>query len=522
MKSVQNKRVNKSILIFVLVILIQSSGLVFSCSFCPEPLAWAGKAQSLIRANDRSDPVLLVQGQNLALKVTMQVEGDVQDPRGWVVAQTPWGWFSTQNGSGWVEGLLPLTAHTFQSARAGLDLPGLNLPAGEYGFYAVLTSFKEEEQEICCLSSVQVTVLPGLETRDTRPLKTKTPVILIHGNMSEHEPEYRWGRFIELAEDDQLFYQRHKLYLFRWSSSFSNTDNGAALGAAMRLQEELWGRSVVLVAHSRGGLVARSFMNRFTLQEGQSSGQPGGERVQDLVTLGAPHKGSPGADLVWSAFSFDLNYSPLLAKFLTQWYVDALYRPENAYMLWDDSQGLLTTEPICWYPSLLEEQFCSPLLSVNSPLSSLNTQERYFSKIVAFGGSARSDGLFSLIGEVFSDHNPVDNSDLHAALSLASRLMSDFPLIPDGYPEKAVDLNFRPFQHNDGLVPLDSALFLDVGDVEFSQDKAGRLSFDQESLNQACRLKECIVIEDRFTDHLDYLDDDQLLLRVLEKLNTLH
>ena len=514
-----------SALILVLIVLVQGSGLLFCRGFGPAHLVWAATNQSLVTANGRSGPMLLVQGQSLDLKVALREQGEVkgQDQTGWVAAHTPWGWFSYVHGPGWLEGLEPLDSSGFRAAGAGLALPGLILPPGEYVFYAALTDVRDGRHDITSLSTLQVTVLPGLETRDARQLGDKVPVILVHGNMSEKEPAYRWGRFIELAESDPLFHQRHKIYLFRWSSSSSNTDNGAALGDALGFQEELQARKVILVAHSRGGLIARSFMNRyrFTLQGGGFMGQPGGERVLGLITLGTPHKGSPGADLVWTAFSFDLNYSPFLAQFLTQWYVDVLYRPDNAFMLWDDSQGLLTTDPICWHPALLGEQFCSPLQSLTSPLSALNAQEGFFSKIVAFGGSARSDGLFSLLGGVFSGDPPMGNSDLHAALSLASRLMSDFPVISQGFPGLSVDTSFRPFELNDGLVPLTSSLFLDVGEVDFSRDQAGRLTFDQGQLNQACKLKECIPIKDRFTDHLDYLDDDQLLIRVMEKVKVL-
>jgi hypothetical protein len=51
-------------------------------------------------------------------------------------------------------------------------------------------------------------------------------------------------------------------------------------------------RSMVILAHSMGGLVARSMMQEHSFADGRR----GGDRVLQLVTLGTPHQGSPLAD----------------------------------------------------------------------------------------------------------------------------------------------------------------------------------------------------------------------------------
>ncbi len=52
----------------------------------------------------------------------------------------------------------------------------------------------------------------------------------------------------------------------------------------------------VILAHSMGGLVARSYMQEHQHAVGVYAGQFGGQRVLKLITIATPHHGSPGAN----------------------------------------------------------------------------------------------------------------------------------------------------------------------------------------------------------------------------------
>jgi len=53
---------------------------------------------------------------------------------------------------------------------------------------------------------------------------------------------------------------------------------------------------IVIIAHSMGGLVAKSYMQEQFHTVGRYACQPGGERVARLITLATPHHGSPAAN----------------------------------------------------------------------------------------------------------------------------------------------------------------------------------------------------------------------------------
>jgi pimeloyl-ACP methyl ester carboxylesterase len=72
-------------------------------------------------------------------------------------------------------------------------------------------------------------------------------------------------------------------------------ENGVALAALLRDLVAAWPAEVeriALVGHSMGGLVMRAALNVLTLQ-GEPDQTPWIDKVTDVVTLGAPHRGAP-------------------------------------------------------------------------------------------------------------------------------------------------------------------------------------------------------------------------------------
>ncbi|MBW2011191.1 MAG: hypothetical protein JRI32_05980 [Deltaproteobacteria bacterium] len=169
-------------------------------------------------------------------------------------------------------------------------------------------------------------------------------------------------------------------------------------------------------------------------------------------------------------------------------------------------------------------EYCSPLLSNYTHLLELNQNESYFDKIIAFGGN-EFDGkipgldLYNLAGA-------------HKALSTFSRVLAIMPIIPNGYDDILIDESYRPFQANDGMVPLTSALFLEPGAQHLFTVESGELRVKGEKLKTICKndnffqvedycqCKECIVLKKR-VDHLDFLDDRKINRNIREKLKNL-
>jgi pimeloyl-ACP methyl ester carboxylesterase len=118
----------------------------------------------------------------------------------------------------------------------------------------------------------------------------KIPLILIHGihgsdNLNEisYDSPY-WSNFITRFKANSALTSAFALYAYQYYSDAESVQNIAAhLGRY--IDGKLQGRSHVLLAHSMGGLVAKSYM-----VEG------GGAKTLLLITLATPHHGTPAAN----------------------------------------------------------------------------------------------------------------------------------------------------------------------------------------------------------------------------------
>ncbi|OPX38042.1 MAG: hypothetical protein B1H11_05090 [Desulfobacteraceae bacterium 4484_190.1] len=139
----------------------------------------------------------------------------------------------------------------------------------------------------------------------------RIPLILIHGlhgtkdtnfvsndgNTSE-EKEY-FKNFIEYFYNHDL-QNNFKLYRLHYlSDRLSVQDIGQGLREWLDdfiSQDAIQDGPFVILAHSMGGLVARSYMEEQIHQQGAYTGQLGGTRVARLISLATPHHGSPAAN----------------------------------------------------------------------------------------------------------------------------------------------------------------------------------------------------------------------------------
>ncbi len=505
-----------------LSLVLLSPNRVYAQNICFSNISFSSPQ---LLANGSDEDLLLVTGQPLSLSLDFNNESFCPKEI-WLAVQTKWGWYFFAPSRQWRQKLTPWIMTRLPNKK--ICLPNLVLPPGKYNFYLVVDNFINNRVDSSELQSIQISVLPLLKSLEVERLKERIPIILLHGNYSEFQPLYRWEEFIKVANQDPSFADLFKIFLFKADSNYSNKANGLALGEAVQRTPELAGQDIILLAHSRGGLVARAYMNYYHIDSGPFKGKRAGDRVKYLLTLGTPHTGSPGADPVWTVFSFDWNYPSWLARILTDTYLKYIYSDSDVYMLWDDQELQIFSDTLCWYPSYFsgKEQFCLPLASIYSPIQDLNISESYHHKIIAFGGYVQvQQGIYPLLTQALDldpEANALKNQELHAVLRLGSFLMGKFPFISDAYKKDGIDDSYLPFQANDGLVPLNSALMIPLSTEETFVVKERQLIYKPEVVKSLCPFAECIVLEDRMTDHLDYLDNTDLLTMILQKLKNIY
>jgi pimeloyl-ACP methyl ester carboxylesterase len=376
-----------------------------------------------------------------------------------------------------------------------------------------------------------------LKAADATPLGSRTPLILVHGNNLETDKWLGWREYLRKFRDDRSFQQRYKVYLLSWDSEQSNAYNGLAMGYLIDSLLELNNKDITVLAHSRGGIIARYFMNQYTMKRGNRESQLGGEKVKWLVTLATPHRGSPGADPIWVAISFDFNFLDQIELSLSSIYFaepllpifPRLYDPVSyQQLLWDDVDNQLTNEPVCYNPALFNEtEQCTPLMSktILNSLSSFNQDEQYPKKIIAYGGNNYSRNvnrrmMFMLSVPLLNLEPLLLALSNHERLNLATVLMERMPIIPPDHV-RVPDNPKRPFKANDGMVPLTSALFLKPGASDLFRFNGNELDYNKTLLRLSfCQIAECNVV-DRTIDHLGFLDDGKFISSIIWKLKNL-
>jgi photosystem II stability/assembly factor-like uncharacterized protein/pimeloyl-ACP methyl ester carboxylesterase len=322
-----------------------------------------------------------------------------------------------------------------------------------------------------CAGNPEPSVADGItkllaDENDTSPIGDRTPVVLIHGSHGNEnegsgsdditQPNRNYFANLLANFNNKKFRAKYKVYRFHY---VSDKQPVAEIARALRNDldaricvEPAFDKPFIIIAHSLGGLVARSYLNDYVHYAGIYQGRQAGDRVTKLVTLATPHHGSPGASGE-SREEFATNQ---------EW---RLLLGVCSYLYWDFTQGrildlLRDDEPN--RSDLRWDNFNNIASSANGDINvwllNLARDEQYADRISAYIGYIKPDDpariKFIKINSVTDSHfgqllagavPATEFKDHHFKLLLANVVMD-------------YGMGHR-FSFNDGLVPIESAGF---------------------------------------------------------------
>ena len=359
------------------------------------------------------------------------------------------------------------------------------------------------------------------------------PIILVHGNRSEAQPRAIWGTFERYIDNNNSKFENFDVYIWYHETDKAIGFNGSA-GNARDLSDFIshliWMKpnynsktKFIFVAHSRGGLVCRSYMN----YDYDDDGKMEGEKILGLITLGTPHHGSPAAVPDWAAFDFnEKHFGPVI--FNSMYGIDKVFDPfrlGDLNLAWDNMDqakpsGTMKIEYDAEISAGGEMHF-SPR-DMNKPsiaqfqdttrfykdqwdsenfkgkygtLFELNQKESYKHKIIAFAAYDNNFADNLTIDDIVGGSFGLD----HDTLEALTTILGTFDV--DGVTREGIK-----FYANDGMVPLQSALFLDISDGSTFSSNIGLVSIDEPLIESHRQVKKHYIYSGTIRDHLHLLD----------------
>jgi Mg-chelatase subunit ChlD/pimeloyl-ACP methyl ester carboxylesterase len=293
---------------------------------------------------------------------------------------------------------------------------------------------------------------------------TKTPLILIHGihgteshasvtemarvpNDEGWNDEY-WREFIQNSWRDETngLSRKYQLFVFKYCSDRKSVREIANV-LGREIDDKLRGTPHVIVGHSMGGLVAKSYMTEYTHTRDGWTGKLGGDTVLGLVTLATPHHGTPGANSMSALEQFILSgnesnlvkqskrllFAGMMRYYWKERYADSA-AANRADLRWDN----------------YDLKLGGSTSDVNRDLASRNLLfAKYQSKVIAYGGFLDTTFRPLTILTAIAELNDASEEDENVVWDHKLLNASNFALVRG--------LN-GAFGNTDGMVPLDSGL----------------------------------------------------------------
>lgn len=276
---------------------------------------------------------------------------------------------------------------------------------------------------------------------DAEPVGARTPVVLVHGFGGSAEG---WDRFLRAYAQNPAWRSVFKPYSFRYGSSTAEvladpsaprtlTGLGAALRDAMQAFYDkpesapdfgFGNRQVIVLAHSMGGIVARSMMQEHVFRDGER----GGQKVLHLITLATPHHGTPLAD---AGLTLGIQTASELSDTYLGFLVD---------LTWTNFDGLDASSGRCnpWLAQLNQYAPAAGAAHGRCGFVAGNALPGFYERIIAYGTAG--------VQERDLDYGQLGVIRPGSATSL---------LFPYSYLRSGLSRSYA----NDGVVPLVSAQF---------------------------------------------------------------
>lgn len=313
-------------------------------------------------------------------------------------------------------------------------------------------------------------------------LQFKDPVVVIPGIMgswrvtqsSELELDPVFGTYDELVEtlDENGYTPDQDLFLFPYEWRMSNVETAKSLKSKIdQIKTQTKWPRVDIVAHSMGGLVAREYIGALN----------GGSSIDQLITLGTPHNGSPKSYLTWDGGKFSSVSRFSLADFFTE-KVFQQEAEENGY---ESTFDYVRSAPIASVRELLsvnsylrekdtrEMRVYPELYPRNTFIEKLNTPA-YLNKLTPI--------LFSnIIGKTSSDETismfRVEGASIELLNDPESKVLWGHGK-PDGYDNILGGDRGMELGQGDGTVPLESATGITADETIELESNHGNLPAD--------------------------------------------
>jgi len=255
-----------------------------------------------------------------------------------------------------------------------------------------------------------------LSAADNSSLDDRFPLLFIHGWNLGRSPDGTasdsWKNFLDYFYQQSELNLRFKPYFVEYQENYMSIENLAVSlhNAVLEMEQkdsQFSGKDIYIIGHCLGGLIARAFMNL----------NHTGERVPLLITLGAPHHGTPLANGPARNDKVNSNSSFLLEGLDDFLFPQINYNEVNrSDFLWDNYDDFFDLEK---FPDEMNHWLAD----------SLNKDTTYDHKIICYSGKWTGK----------AENPPLNSSTVFYA---GSYLISSFFL-----------------DESDGFIPHQSAVF---------------------------------------------------------------
>ncbi len=326
-----------------------------------------------------------------------------------------YGSYIAANGTATIN--IPASSLTANSNITSIKITGINLK----NYFPSIT---EQLNDVIFSPSKgdSQTFTPVSDDQTTKLAATgKIPIILIHGWQifrDASDPQDTWDKFISYFNSDIDLTNKFKLYSFTYDTTQFIDDNGNKLASKISSLFPSQ-KNIIIVAHSMGGLVAHSYIQKHS----------GGSKVIKLITLGTPYHGSPLVQVLRNAAKDSaISLLGLPVGLVTLQLADvfvALNANGTTDLEWDNYDGK---------HSLLLKRDTNDLSDLNDLLKT----PQYASLYTAFAGS-NLDVNHGLEYTTSYQINYLIGYDSDAVVPVASAFNYGHP---DGFVQKEPEVNY--------------------------------------------------------------------------------